>query len=219
MLKVGDKVGMLTLLDKKRENKRTYFYCKCDCGNEKWIRADSIGIGKTVSCGCYNAKNNFYKPKELKGKKFGRLVALKPTAERDKNNYSVIWKCKCSCGNIAFVAEHDLFRGKIKSCGCLGAENSKKNIAKALKHIKKISYKENTSLIAIDPNKKLLKNNKSGTTGVCWDKTKQKWIAQIGFKGRNINLGRFKNKEDAIEARQKAEEKYFKPVLDKYKKQ
>ena len=160
MLKVGDKIGMLALLEKKRENKRTYFWCKCDCGTEKWIRADSIGIGKTVSCGCYNAKNNSYKPKELKGKKFGRLVALEPTAERDKFNSAVIWECKCDCGNIAFVAEHNLSRGDIKSCGCLGKENSKKNMAKAFAHIKETSYKENTSLIAINPNKKLLKKNK-----------------------------------------------------------
>lgn len=30
--------------------------------------------------------------------------------------------------------------------------------------------------------------------------------------------GSFKNKEDAIKARKDAEEKYFKPILDKYNK-
>ena len=35
------------------------------------------------------------------------------------------------------------------------------------------------------------------------------WLAQIGFNGQKIKLGRFKNKEDAIKARKEAEEKYF----------
>ena len=217
MLKVGDKVGMLTLLENKRENKRTYFLCKCDCGNKKWIRSDCIGIEKTISCGCYNRENNYIKAKDIKNKRLGRLIALEPTEQRDKYNGSIIWKCKCDCGNIAFVAEHRLLKGDIKSCGCLGKENSRKNMSKAFAHIKEISYKENTSLILLEPNKKLLKNNTSGVTGVTRDNKKGVWVAQIWFKGKNIYLGKFKNKEGAIKARKEAEIRYFKPILDKYK--
>ena len=217
MLKIGDKVGMLTLLEKKRENKRTYFLCKCDCGNKKWIRADCIGIGKTISCGCYNKKNNYRKAKDIKGKRFGRLIALEPTEERTKYSSAVIWKCKCDCGNIAYVSHSVLCKGEVKSCGCLKKEISKNNASKALAHLKDISYKENTSLLSIDPNKNVLKNNKSGVTGVCWDKSRQKWVAQLTIKGRHIYLGRFKNKDDAIKARKEGEQKYFKPILDKYK--
>ena len=34
----GKKIGKLTLKERKRENNRTYYYCKCDCGNSLWIR-------------------------------------------------------------------------------------------------------------------------------------------------------------------------------------
>jgi len=51
-------------------------------------------------------------------------------------------------------------------------------------------------------------NNKSGYVGVHWDKTRRKWLASIKVNRRCINLGRFKERKDAIFARQQAENKY-----------
>lgn len=58
-------------------------------------------------------------------------------------------------------------------------------------------------------NCKISKNNNSNFTGVHWDKSRQKWVAQIMINYTNIHLGRFINKEDAIRARLNAEAKYF----------
>ena len=33
---------------------------------------------------------------------------------------------------------------------------------------------------------------------------------------KELNYGSYKQKDDAIKARKEAEEKYFKPILDKY---
>ncbi|EAC6762269.1 AP2 domain-containing protein, partial [Listeria monocytogenes] len=68
----------------------------------------------------------------------------------------------------------------------------------------------------IKPDKKILTSNKSGVTGVCYDKNRKKWVSQITFQGKNINLGRFIRFEDAVKARKNAEEIYFKPILKKY---
>lgn len=63
-LKIGDKVGRLTVLDVYKINKngknRCYCKCKCDCGNVVDIRMDCIGTkyGKTYSCGCYRNEVN-----------------------------------------------------------------------------------------------------------------------------------------------------------------
>lgn len=46
----------------------------------------------------------------------------------------------------------------------------------------------------------------------------KEWIAQIEFQGKRHFLGSYYSKQDAIAARKAAEEKFFKPVLDKYKK-
>lgn len=58
-------------------------------------------------------------------------------------------------------------------------------------------------------NKGLIKSNKSGVTGVGWNKQKNKWCAQIKISKRHIHLGLFDNIEDAIKARKEAEIKYF----------
>lgn len=58
-------------------------------------------------------------------------------------------------------------------------------------------------------NRRLQKNNKSGKTGVTWDKHYKKWLVQIGKNRKNYGLGRFESLEDAIEARKKAELKFF----------
>lgn len=51
-------------------------------------------------------------------------------------------------------------------------------------------------------------NNKSGTTGVCWGKKEQKWRARIKVNYKEINLGHFKDKADAIAARRSAEREH-----------
>ena len=39
------------------------------------------------------------------------------------------------------------------------------------------------------------------------------------FKGERVLYKNFKSKQDAINARKEAEEKYFKPILEKYNRE
>ncbi len=50
-------------------------------------------------------------------------------------------------------------------------------------------------------NRKINKNNTSGFKGVSYHSKTQKWDANIKIDGITVHLGRFTNKEDAIEAR------------------
>lgn len=54
-------------------------------------------------------------------------------------------------------------------------------------------------------NRKLSSNNKTGYSGVHWCSDRQKFVARIKINRRNISLGAFSLKEDAIEARRQAE--------------
>ena len=58
-------------------------------------------------------------------------------------------------------------------------------------------------------NRKLAKNNTSGTSGVDWLKRNNLWRSRITINNQSVTLGYYKNKEDAIKARKEAEEKYF----------
>ena len=53
------------------------------------------------------------------------------------------------------------------------------------------------------------RNNKSGATGVYWDKRRNNWYAQITYNKKTISLGAFTDFDEAVKARKKAEEKYF----------
>lgn len=55
-------------------------------------------------------------------------------------------------------------------------------------------------------NCKLGRNNKTGVTGVHWDKRHKKWAANIGDRMKKTVLGRYDTFEEAVEARRKAEE-------------
>lgn len=54
------------------------------------------------------------------------------------------------------------------------------------------------------------KNNTSGVTGVVYEngKGRKHWRAILSMNGQKINIGRFMTKEEAIEARREAEQKY-----------
>jgi hypothetical protein len=61
-------------------------------------------------------------------------------------------------------------------------------------------------------NRGLLINNKSGFAGVYFSNEKwrrQKWVAEIHVNDKKINLGRFYNRTEAIEAYNQAALKYF----------
>ncbi len=61
-------------------------------------------------------------------------------------------------------------------------------------------------------NSKLSKNNTSGIKGV--QKARSgRWVARLMLNGKNLYLGTYDTIEEASEARQKAEEKYFNPLF------
>ncbi|MEG0297668.1 MAG: hypothetical protein RR620_13190 [Clostridium sp.] len=211
---IGTVIGKLTVLDRKREDKRTYCYCECECGSKTWIRADSLKT--TKSCGCL-AKETQFETKDLINKTFGRLTVIKATDKRDTNG-SVIWECKCSCNNSKEVSSHNLERRGVRSCGCLSSEIHSKSINKAIKvHLEK-NIVEGTNIQAIS-NSNLIASNTSGCTGVKWDKRRKLWLSEIQFKNKIYYLGRYKNKDDAIAIRKEAKEQYHKSFLEWYKKE
>ena len=57
-------------------------------------------------------------------------------------------------------------------------------------------------------NSNMMSNNTSGITGVSWYKRLQKWRVDIMVSGKNIFLGYFLYKTDAVRARWKAEVKH-----------
>lgn len=53
----------------------------------------------------------------LVGKKFNHLTVVQDTGKREHR--SIVWLCKCDCGNYKEVPTHLLQNGHTRSCGCL----------------------------------------------------------------------------------------------------
>lgn len=114
----GQRFGRLTAHEPiaKRQGGNAVWKCKCECGNVVYVSASSLKSGNTKSCGCSWKERG----KDLTGKRFGRLVALRPTDEREKKY--VVWECQCDCGNKVHVRSGSLTNGNTQSCGCLRTE-------------------------------------------------------------------------------------------------
>ena len=65
--------------------------------------------------------------KDLTGRRFGRLVAVKDTGKRVNRN--AIWLCRCDCGGETNQRASTLLQGLVKSCGCYGKEIAKKRMS------------------------------------------------------------------------------------------
>ncbi|MBN4074430.1 MAG: AP2 domain-containing protein [Alkaliphilus sp.] len=120
---VGQKFGMLTVLELCNTYKGIMCKCLCDCGNEKTVSSKFLRYGKVKSCGCLSSKS---KLKDITGQRGGKLIAIKYTGKI--KNHSAVWECKCDCGNICEVKTSAFLSGAIRSCGCLRSESRIKDI-------------------------------------------------------------------------------------------
>lgn len=226
---IGRKFNKLTVIKFDRiEHKRDikgknrdkgYWLCKCDCGREVSISRNELITGKTKSCGCLYKETGIKNSKkhliDLTGKRFNELVVIGLDRVEKYNNKNVYyWKCICDCGNEVVISGNRLKEGRIKDC-----KEAKRNEVKSYTEIgnefkKEKILKEGTRLDNLSG--KLSKANTSGVRGVSFKKDKNKYKATIGFKKRTYFLGYYDKLEDAKKAREKAEEKFYKPILEKY---
>ncbi len=66
-------------------------------------------------------------------------------------------------------------------------------------------------------NASISSKNTSGTKGVSWNKRDMKWTARITINGKQINLGSFLNKDDAINIRVQRAKDAFGEFINKCK--
>ncbi len=64
----------------------------------------------------------------LAGKRFGRLIAVRPS--RLRTSGAVVWACLCDCGKHTTVTSSSLRSSHSRSCGCLHRDRAAKQINK-----------------------------------------------------------------------------------------
>ncbi len=143
---------------------------------------------------------------DISGQKFGKLTALYPT-ERKSTSGSIVWRCRCDCGNEVDVSVSELRKGNNKSCGCL-KEASQKMVHDRLHLV-------DGTCVEWLGGRKMRSDNQSGSIGI--QKRKNgKYIANIGFKKKLLYLGSFDSYEEAVDVRQRAERVIYEGFLNAY---
>lgn len=119
----GQRFGKWTIIgDSFVGKKHPRCFCRCDCGQERWVLESGLLSGRSRDCGCVN-KIGF---QDLAGRKFGAWTVLS-SYEQGKNTR---WMCRCVCGVQKWVLRFSLVKGRSTSCGCEGHERQRRAVAK-----------------------------------------------------------------------------------------
>ena len=199
----GQKFGKLTALEKLPECVRNGYLwlCQCDCGNTKVVPSGDLTQGRVKSCGCL--KHNH---KDFTGLRRGKLTGVRPTGEFDSTGHRIfLWRC--DCGTLLEKSVHTVTTpNRVYMCSeCRKKYNREQASEMRVKLLAQTDPEMGLTEKSVDNilNGVLTASNTSGVRGVYWHKTKKKWIATGRKDGRLFEIGKFDNKADAAEARER----------------
>lgn len=237
-VKIGDVFNNLTvvskgedIIEKDRSSKRGYnirrsWNCMCSCGTYKEkIREKSLVSGRIKSCGCITYPNKIKSIiQNLNSNEFdlsgefgvGYDSKGKPFYF-DIDDYEKIKEYRWIVKNNGYV-ESQTRKSIDFQQKCLSLHRYVLNIDDKNVHIDHINHKPNdnrknnlriVNRFQNQANSKTRIDNSSGTKGVYYCNTRNRWVATLQENNRQ-HAKSFKTKEEAIEYRKVLEEKYQK---------
>ena len=208
--------------DYTRTNK-TYYICQCICGNIVSVASSQLLNGRTRSCGCLqkektcetNKNKKKYNQYDLTSQTYGICYAsnTRQPILFDKTDYDLIkdYCWRIDANGYVVTSTKDNLTGKYNkiiklhkllmpcSADYIVDHKNTNRLDNQKCNLRMCYQKDNVK------NHNTFKTNKTGVSGVTWNKRNQNWRVRIG----NINIGSYKDFDDAVKARKEAEEKYF----------
>lgn len=108
--------------------------------------------------------------------------------------------CRCNRDGCYFRARMEaVLHGRVKSCGCRRTEQIQKNLSQKGKNVHVMGTRLPTIQRKDDHP---ISSNTSGYSGVVYDNARDKWVAELYFRGHHY-YKRFPTKDEAILCREK----------------
>ena len=208
-------------IDKSKEKKSSYWFCKCSCGEIKSVRSADLKRGKSLSCG--HSKYDVIADKVSKSRKgkntydmsgeYGigytilgdKFIFDKEDFDLIKDYYWYIdvrgYVVSSPSRNNNHIKMHRLIMGNPKEC-MIDHINRERNDNRKC-NLRLADAKLNSH------NRSVGKNNKSGYLGV--SKEGNKWRVEIS----NKYIGAYDTYEEAVEARRKAELEHWGEIIER----
>lgn len=223
---IGQRFGRLTVIHRVESGTSTKWHCKCDCGNECDVFANSLKRGSSKSCGCLNielAKQRALDKKslnryDLTSKPYGIGYCNRTTEELpflfDLEDYDLIKNYEWTKDENGYIVTYDYTEENIPTymhhivlskpanmyiTHIHGTESNNDNRKANLRICDRAQYIWNYPIRV---------TNTSGVTGVYYSKSKKCWVADLKHYGIRERKS-FKTKEEAIEQRKAWEEEFY----------
>lgn len=192
--------------------------CECNCEQHKKFIVSGYNIrsGRILSCGCYAAEHKKQKRKNNKFDLTGEygIGWTSNTNEEfyfDLEDYDKIkdytWR-SVTCGTTKGIVAWDKDRKRgvrmHQLLGFNGYDHADRNELNNRKENLRFATSSQNNM-----NRTKSTRNTSGIVGVWFEEERKKWRATISIDKKEVLIGRFVNKEDAIIARLKAEKEYY----------
>lgn len=190
---VGNVFGKLTVVSKAdKRHGHIYWLCKCECGNETVTRGASIVAGDVTSCGCTLAEiaRAQLNAIHFSRKELGTPHPAKTHGMSGSDTYSIYRGMLNRCHSPAYPSyEHygekgitvcDKWRESFENFLADMGIRPSKEMSLERKDGKQGYTPENTVWATDEQqarNRSMLKSNKTGKTGVTFNRHTQYWIA------------------------------------------
>lgn len=221
---LGQKFGKLLVINKAEDyispNGKVIsrWLCLCDCGNKCIKKTQALRRGTTRSCGCLQKeerKKTYFKvtPNKYEVNE-NYVIGYTNKNEKfyfDLEDFDKVKERTWYINKYGYpmASKTAIFEPTLMHRLIMGA--NKNEYVDHINHNKYDNRKSNLRIVSRSQNSMNIgrrKNNTSGVTGVYLQKN-GKWIARITANNKNIYLGIFENKEEAIISRHKAEDLYY----------
>ena len=212
----GQRFEKLTVIKRVENTKQgmAQWLCRCDCGNEIIVSGINLRSKHTKSCGCLRVIAQYESHKRFNQYDLTGEYGIGYTSKGeefyfDLEDYEKIKDYSWYINKDGYVASKpkEMMHRVIMNC-----PSDKLVDHKHGEDTRNDNRKENLRVCTRQENNRNRKpksDTKSGVAGVVWHYKNKKWVAQIAVNKKNIYLGSFEKKEDAIKARKEAEDRYF----------